>query len=76
MNMKTKEKTHTVELTHDELGQIVMALFAFDLLNTREIEEWRERFWLEYEEDVLPLNWSEYYGLYHRFLDKYLGETD
>lgn len=75
--MKVKEKTYTIKMTEDELGQVMMALFAFDIMNYKEIEEWREHFREEYEEDILPLERREFYNFYFRLLNRYLNkETD
>lgn len=70
--MKVKERTYTIQLTEWELGQIVMALFAFDIMNHKEIQEWREHFEEEYEEDIVPLEREEFYNLYFQLLNRYL----
>jgi len=76
MIMKTKERTYTIQLTEWELGQIVLALYAFDPSN-KELEEWRESFEEEYEEDVVPLKRQEFHRFYLRLLKRYLKkETD
>ena len=71
--MKTREKTYTIQLTERELGQIVLAMFAFDPTN-KELQQWREWFEEEYEEVVVPMDRQEFYRLYDRLLNRYLGK--
>lgn len=71
--MKTREKTYTIQLTERELGQVVLAMFAFDPTN-KELQQWREWFEEEYEEVVVPMDRQEFYRLYDRLLNRYLGK--
>lgn len=71
--MKTREKTYTIQLTERELGQVVLAMFAFDPTN-KELQQWREWFEEEYEEVVVPMDRQEFYRLYDRLLNRYLDK--